>query len=86
MRNGCVKAVRSVGMKFGKPLLLRTSAGGRRVLGVQNARLYTLTTPQFIRATVHKICSAFTPVGYVFMPTIHSPYNKQLRITKERNY
>ena len=81
MRKSCVQAVYLVGMIVGKLKDFVAMAVGLPYMPVHSTGFCTQFVAQFVLATVHKICSVFTPVNYLFMPTIHSTYNKQLRIT-----
>jgi hypothetical protein len=79
MRNTCVKAVHGVGSGLVKASNLVADVRNGVWEGVYSTRLYAQPGAQVLRATVHKMCSIFTPVIVRFMPSFHSPYNKLLR-------
>jgi hypothetical protein len=79
MRSACAKAVHGVGSGLVKANDLITDVRNGVWEGVHSARLYAQPGAQVLRATVHKMCSIFTPVIVRFMPSFHSPYNKLLR-------
>jgi hypothetical protein len=86
MRKTCVKPVYVVGMEQGKLTNLATTWAELVSSAVYDTRFCAQLSAQFVLVTVHKIYSLFTSVNFVFIPTIHSTYNKQQQITEERIY
>jgi hypothetical protein len=86
MRKTCAKPVYLVRTGYGKLTNLTTRWVELVSSAVYDTRFCAQLSAQLVLVTVHKIYSLFTPVNFVFIPTVHNPYNKQQQITEERIY
>lgn len=76
----CVQAVQNAGRSRGISHYLPTWSDIVAKVGVYSPRDCAQQSPQVLPLAVHKMCSVFTSVMTQLIPTIHSTYNKQLRI------
>lgn len=76
----CVQAVYGMGSMLVKVGQLDTRGAIRIIKRVYDSMSYAQPQTQLLRATIHKMCSVFSPVMSDFMLNFHSPYNKQRQI------
>lgn len=85
IKPSCAKAVHILWSQLGKITHLTTDTRFMGFGHVHKARVYAQQFTQFVRNAVHKMYSDFTPVIFMFIPIVHSTYNKQSQIREGKD-